>query len=209
MSDEGLDGKDNIELQENSQKMILDWFRRLAKEHGDLQIVYRPHPAEANNETLLQCEKEVPSFHVVAKESIRNWILNSDILLNWKSTSMIEAYASGKKTLVLHPTKIPFKLTMPFFEEGHYKAVTSYEELEAGLMAEDNEFPIEKDPEDPEDNDSETEPAEPVEPTTTDTPTEPAGKTDAELAAECAADVPLENIETICETLEEVRFYRG
>lgn len=145
MSDEGLDGKDNIELQENSQKMILDWFRRLAKEHGDLQIVYRPHPAEANNETLLQCEREVPSFHVVAKESIRNWILNSDILLNWKSTSMIEAYASGKKTLVLHPTEIPFKLTMPFFRDGHFTAITCYEELEKGILEERSEFPIEKD----------------------------------------------------------------
>ena len=29
------------------------------------------------------------------------------------------------------------------------------------------------------------------------------------LAAECAADVPLENIEAICETLEEVSTYRG
>lgn len=145
IQDEGLDGKENTELQENTQRIILDWFRKLAREHEELQIVYRPHPAEANNETLLKCEEETPGFHVVAKESIRNWILNSDILCNWKSTSMIEAYTSGKKTLILHPTEIPFMLDMPFFQKGHYHAVTSYEELEAGIREEQSEFPIEKD----------------------------------------------------------------
>ena len=141
---DGLDGKENIEIQERGQRMILDWFRKLAKDEPDLQIVYRPHPAEANNALLLDCEKEVTNLHVIARESIRNWILNSDILCNWKSTSMIEAYASGKKTLILHPEEIPFELTMPIFEKGRYRAVTNYDELITGIREENADFPIDK-----------------------------------------------------------------
>ena len=145
LRDDELDGKENIELQEKSQEVILDWFRHLAAEDRALQIVYRPHPAEADNAALRQCEKDVPNFHVVNKESIRNWILNSDILCNWKSTSMIETFVSGKKTVILHPTEIPFALNMPFFQEGHYRAAHSYEEMKEQIDAEDADYPIEKD----------------------------------------------------------------
>lgn len=145
LQNEGQDEWENIRVQEKSQKAILDWFRRLGKENPELQIVYRPHPAEANNPELNACEAEVPGFHVINKESIRNWILNCDILCNWKSTSMIETYVSGKQTLILHPEEIPFNFSMPFFEKGHYRAVTTYEELAAGIRAENAEYPIEKD----------------------------------------------------------------
>ncbi len=145
IQDDGLDERANIELQASSQRVILDWFKKLAAEDESLQIIYRPHPAEADNPEMLRCEREIPGFHVVAKESIRNWILSSDILCNWKSTSMIETYVSGKKTLILHPTEIPHALNMPFFRKGHYRAVTCYEELAEGVRAENPDYPIEKD----------------------------------------------------------------
>ena len=144
LADDGLDEAENIRLQNTSQRIILDWFRRLAAEEKDLRIVYRPHPAEADNAALRQCEKEISNFHVIGEESIRNWIMNCDILCNWKSTSMIETFAAGKKTLILHPTEIPFALNMPFFREGHYRAVHTYEELLAGIQEEDAEYPMEK-----------------------------------------------------------------
>jgi hypothetical protein len=145
IQDDGLDEGANIELQASSQRVILDWFKRLAAEDESLQIIYRPHPAEANNPGILQTAREVPGFHVITGESIRNWILNCDVMCNWQSTSMIELYASGKKTLILRPQEIPFLFAMPILEEGHYKAVTSYEELVAGIREENPEFPVEKD----------------------------------------------------------------
>ena len=135
----------NIRLQEKSQEAILAWFRKLAQEDGSLQIVYRPHPAEADKPQFAESTKGVANFHVIGAESIRNWILNCDILCNWKSTAMIETYVSGKQTLILHPEEIPFNFSMPFFEKGHYRAVTSYEELAAGIREENAEYPIEKD----------------------------------------------------------------
>ena len=136
---------ENIRLQEKSQETILAWFRKLAKEDGSLQIVYRPHPAEANKPEFAESTKGLPNFHVIGGESIRNWILNCDILCNWQSTSMIELYAAGKPTLILRPAEIPFRLAIPIFEEGHYTAVRTYEELAEGIRAERADFPIEKD----------------------------------------------------------------
>ena len=145
IQDEGADSRTHVELQETSQQMILDWFRQLARDEQGIQIIYRPHPSEANNPKILACAGEIPGFHVIAEESIRNWIRNCDVLCNWKSTSMIELYAAGKKTLILHPKPIPFAFSMPFFEEGHYTAVTTYEALLAGVRDRDAAFPIEKD----------------------------------------------------------------
>ncbi len=137
--------EDKRVVQSTSQRMIVEWFRKLAKEDPEIQIIYRPHPAEANNPGILQTAREVSNFHVITGESIRNWILNCDVMCNWQSTSMIELYASGKKTLILRPQEIPFLFAMPILEEGHYKAVTSYEELAAGIREENPEFPVEKD----------------------------------------------------------------
>ena len=139
------ESRDNILLQESSQQILLDWFRQLIRDEEGIQVVYRPHPAEANNPSVLQCTREVKDFHVIQQESIRNWIMNCDILCNWQSTSMIELYAAGKKTLILRPKEIPFQRAMPIFEEGHFTAVKTYEELLAGVRAEHPAFPVEED----------------------------------------------------------------
>ena len=138
------DVRDHIHLQAESQEKILAWFEALAREDESLQIVYRPHPAEAAKPEFFAGAKDIPNLHVIAGESIRNWIMNCDILCNWQSTSMIELYASGKKTLLLRPVEIPFKLAMPIFEEGKYKAARSYEELKEQIHSENGAFPIEK-----------------------------------------------------------------
>ncbi len=135
---------DNVRLQERSQAAILSWFRRLLREQGDLQAVYRPHPAEANNPNVLRVQRETPGFRVIPQESIRNWIMSCDILCNWQSTSMIELYASGKPSLILRPEEIPWKRAMSIFEEGHFTAVKTCEELLAGVRAENAPFPVEE-----------------------------------------------------------------
>ena len=139
------DVRDHVRLQEESQEKILAWFEQLAREDEDIQIVYRPHPAEAAKPEFFASAKDIENLHVITGESIRNWIMNCDILCNWQSTSMIELYASGKKTLLLRPVEIPFKLAMPIFVEGRYRAAHTYEELKEQIYSADSEFPIEKD----------------------------------------------------------------
>lgn len=117
-----------------SQQEIVEWFVRLAKAHPELQIVYRPHPAETSNPKLLALAKEYPNFHVISRESIRNWIMACDVLCNWQSTSMIELFASGKQVHLLRPVAIPFLYEMPIFQEGHYRAIDNYADFEKSVL---------------------------------------------------------------------------
>ena len=145
MEGDTQDNAENVRLQEKSRELILEWLKKLAREDESLQIIYRAHPAEANSPEILQTAREIPNFHAINRENIRNWIMNCDILCNGQSTSMIELYASGKKTLLLRPTEIPFKFAMPIYEEGKFRAATTYEELAAWIREEDPAFPVEKD----------------------------------------------------------------
>ena len=138
------ESRENIRLQEKSQEILLDWFRQLLRDEEGLQIIYRPHPAEAKNPEFLKRAREIRDFHVIQQESIRNWIMNCDILCNWQSTAMIELYAAKKKSLILRPIRIPFKRAMPIFDEGHFRAVTSYEELLKEVREEHPVFPVEE-----------------------------------------------------------------
>ena len=120
------ESRENIRMQEKSQEILLDWFRQLLRDEEGLQIIYRPHPAEAKNPEFLKRAREIRDFHVIQQESIRNWIMNCDILCNWQSTAMIELYAAKKKSLILRPIPIPFKRAMPIFDEGHFPAVLQH-----------------------------------------------------------------------------------
>ena len=138
------ESRENIRMQEKSQEILLDWFRQLLRDEEGLQIIYRPHPAEAKNPEFLKRAREIRDFHVIQQESIRNWIMNCDILCNWQSTAMIELYAAKKKSLILRPIPIPFKRAMPIFDEGHFRAVTCYEELLKEVREEHPVFPVEE-----------------------------------------------------------------
>ena len=136
-SEEAIAEKEKIaeirKIHGDSQKVIIDWFSRLLKNHPELQIVYRPHPSEADNEMLHKLALKNEGFFVIKDESIRNWILNCDVLYNWESTSVIEMYASNKKTCIIRPIEIPFEEDMPVFAKEKYHAITTYEELENSL----------------------------------------------------------------------------
>ena len=126
-----------------SQEIILSWFIRLLQEYPEFQIIYRPHPAEADNPLLQKYAKEVSNFFVLTQESIRNWIINCDILYNWQSTSMVEMYTSGKSVYLLRPVRVPPILDISIFEEGKYHSVSSYEQFRASALSDGmNEFPI-------------------------------------------------------------------
>lgn len=133
------------QIQIESQKEIVKWFDIFLKSHPNYQIVYRPHPSEANNKFLIDKSKQNDGFFVIAQESIRNWILCCDILCNWKSTSMIEMFVSKKKTLLLRPIDIPFENEMPIFIDGKFKSIKSYIDFESEVtnVAQEYTFPIE------------------------------------------------------------------
>lgn len=126
--------KDNYEemclftdISKNSRKIILKWMEQYLIENNDVDIIYRPHPAEEVDAELLLLQNKYDNFYIIRKYSIRQWIRVSNILLNWFSTSSVDAFYAGKKCILLRPIKIPHSLDVPFLEKC--EAATSYLEM--------------------------------------------------------------------------------
>ena len=99
--------KDMLSVAIESQREIVEWIKSLVSERKDIIFIYRPHPAEADNEELLSVEKQYKNFRVIGNESVKQWILASDVIYNWYSTSLAEIYFAGKSCFVLRPCEIP------------------------------------------------------------------------------------------------------
>lgn len=91
----------NISL--SSQDIILQWIMKVLAENEDIIFVYRPHPAEAGNKKILDLQKKNSRFRVIRDYSVKQWIIASDVIYNWYSTSMAEIYAAGKSCFILRP----------------------------------------------------------------------------------------------------------
>lgn len=100
-------------LSYKSQPILLDYFEELAKEHPDLEIIYRPHPHEVACNRLFKLEKKYSNFKVIAKHSIRQWIIVSDYISTWCSTSLVDVLYAKKECAIIRP--------IPFREEYDYK----------------------------------------------------------------------------------------
>lgn len=127
-----------------SQNTIIGWIKTLLKKHPELQFVYRPHPAEADNSDLKNLEKECPGFTCIRELAIRHWIRNCDVVFNWVSTALIEMYASGKPTYILQPFPIAEEMIPPIFSGA--RAIEDYDAFERAALSETKEsFPVEQD----------------------------------------------------------------
>jgi surface carbohydrate biosynthesis protein len=89
------------------------WCNELAKK-GNVEIVIRPRPAvtiEAFQEAIDRVLSRVPErLHIIQEDSVREWILASDVVVSSYSTSLIEAAIAGKAIYMLEPYPIPAPL---------------------------------------------------------------------------------------------------
>lgn len=91
----------------DTKTIVLKWFQEFLDEHPEYVIVYRPHPAEKDDQRLNEFETRNKCFRVIKELSVKQWILISDMVLNWYSTSGVEALFAGINCLYLRPIPIP------------------------------------------------------------------------------------------------------
>lgn len=127
-------------LQVESQKSVVEWIERLLADRKDITFVYRPHPAEANNKLLFDIEKKYDNFRIIRELSVKQWIVISDIIYNWFSTSIAEIFFAGKSCHILRPIPIPEDIECTILENGSY--ITKYEDFMDSVNEESPEFPI-------------------------------------------------------------------
>lgn len=91
------------------------WCAALART-GQTEIIVRPRPATPLEEfkaAVHRIEPDIPiQMHIIKDESIREWILASDVVVSSYSTSLIEAAVAGKPAYILEPYPIPSALRM-------------------------------------------------------------------------------------------------
>lgn len=128
----------------DSQPLILDYYEELAKKHPELIIIYRPHPHEDTCRRLKEIKTKYSNFKVITSYSIRQWLIVSDYISTWCSTSLVDILYAQKPCAIVRP--------IPFLEDYDYnifrnqKVISKYQDLEAFIKNPDELYHINPEP---------------------------------------------------------------
>ncbi len=92
---------------------LLHWCNETSRE-GDLELVFRPRPTTNSKQMAAFFNEHVgePSenLHFTKEDSVREWIMASDLVISSISTSLIEAAVASKPIYMVEPMPIPDSL---------------------------------------------------------------------------------------------------
>ena len=122
-----------------SCKVILEWFAKFLSEHKDYIVIYRKHPVEMVTDDIKEFANNNSGFYTVSALNVREWIVNSDRIVSWYSTTVVECMAAGKNMIVVRPFVLDSDSGFDEYDfyKDYYK-ITRYEELCDALMSEKN-----------------------------------------------------------------------
>lgn len=123
-----------------SKKETMKWIKNILKE--DITFIYRPHPNEKSDKELKELEKEYKNFRVISDLSVKQWILISDKIFTWISTSVVECYFANKKCGILRPNKIEEFLDMVIYKNGDF--ISTYSEFLEKINNDFDEYPLDE-----------------------------------------------------------------
>ena len=90
-----------------SQEIILNWIDNYLLMEKDCIFIYRPHPKEKTTQDIQRMIESYPGrFFFIEDESVQQWISVSDVVDNWISTAIVEAFAAQKQTHVIQPLPV-------------------------------------------------------------------------------------------------------
>lgn len=121
-----------------SQKLVLDWFKKICTEFQDIVVIFRPHPGHPSVMASQVAEK-CSNFRIISGESVKQWIIACDKVYTGNSSVVVEAFFAQKMCQLLFP--LP---TTPGFELqliADSKKIESYDEFYQSIVTEPEEFP--------------------------------------------------------------------
>lgn len=130
--------REQIKHQKESRRITLEWIEELLKEDS-CTFIYRPHPVENVLEDLAELEDKYENFHVISEHSVKQWILQCDVITTWISTSIVEAFFAGKSCLIVRPLPIAKENEMPLYKDSNI--IDSKEKFLNGVKA-DSEISV-------------------------------------------------------------------
>ncbi len=131
-----------------SQKTMnetLDWVDKflLTEEGKNTEFVYRRHPSEWNSPILEKMAKKHKNFHLITDYSVKQWIVASDVIFSWMSTSIAEIYFAKKSCFVIRPYPLEWEYDPVIYKDC--RVVDNYNDFEKTFTMENPPFPIDKD----------------------------------------------------------------
>jgi len=109
---------DFVRISVTSQTAILEWLVEACRRFPEKIFIYRPHPSETADPRLEALSREHENFRVIKEYSVRQWIVCSDRIFTWYSTSGAEVFFAGKSCAVLRPVPIPTPLDVSIFRNA-------------------------------------------------------------------------------------------
>jgi len=102
-----------------SLALVLKWCNEAGK-NDELEIIFRPRPATNSQQmkTFFRESVVTPAAHLhfTKAETVRDWIMASDVVVSSYSTSLIEAAVAGKPIYMLEPVPIPDSLYCDWYD---------------------------------------------------------------------------------------------
>jgi surface carbohydrate biosynthesis protein len=101
------------EVVTTSFEAAMRWCAALAR-RSDIELIIRPRPSTSPKLFRTRVEEIVgplpPRMSITARDTVRDWILASDVVISSYSTALIEAAVAGKPSFMLKPVPLPDSL---------------------------------------------------------------------------------------------------
>ncbi len=123
-----------------SKQEIINWLEGAIKRHPGKIFIYRPHPSENGDSTLLEMEAAYKNFRVIKDLSVKQWIKCSDKILTWYSTSVAEVFFAGKSCTILRPVVIPYEWDVSIYRNA--RMVSDIGHFLQDIEKDDHTFPL-------------------------------------------------------------------
>lgn len=134
----GDDWVDYYDFMLKSQKVVLDWFEKICKEHEDIVFIFRPHPGHPSLASL-ELEKRLSNFRVIKDDSVKQWILVCDKIYTGNSSVVVEAFFAKKDCQLLFPFPITPGFELQMISDS--SKITTFDEFEKSVLCEKESFP--------------------------------------------------------------------
>jgi surface carbohydrate biosynthesis protein len=125
-----------------TKKETLKWFDRILAERKDITYIYRPHPGELIDTSLLELQTKYENFKVIDEFSVKQWIIVTDKTFTWLSTAIVEGILANKSCGILRPVQVDQEIETLIYKDANM--ITSYEDFKDEIDKEISETPIER-----------------------------------------------------------------
>lgn len=111
----------------------------LSSEYSEqFEVIYRPHPSMVSLESDIKEHRELSNKHsnynVIFDYTVRDWILNSDKVVSFHSTSYVDCFFSGVSFLSFRPFRLERELDLDALR-GYEGEVNDYERFIDAILS--------------------------------------------------------------------------